>query len=160
MTEPRGDLSEFFGTSQVLAELARAIRQGTGLRSRGEDPFDGNLAASDQHRVFTLEPGDATYLSRSGGGRWSEDSADLLVKKRIITITLTHDYDPGAHTDSYALADQDFEALEDAVLTRDEAFRVAQPEITRATCRRVGHSIVQTLVLNTTLGRQLPPSQG
>lgn len=139
---------------QAWRNLADAIKAGTDLVPTRDDPFAGaNQPASVQHRQFQVQPGDARYHGRCAPG-------EALGKKLNVTIRLTHSYDPHQHEASWQLASRDFERLEDAVLTRAEAFKHLQPEPIGATARREGHFIVQTLTVSVTYSRPLPDLSG
>ncbi len=138
----------------VWRNLVDAIRAGTDLHPPEDDPFaTDNQPAPLMHRQFSVEPGNARYH-----GRCAPDEA--LNKRQRVLVTLRHDYDPGQHEASWSLAAADFERLEDAVLTRIEAFRVLQPTPLESTARRVGHHIVQTLAIEVDYSRRLPPLSG
>ncbi len=131
--------------------LGDAIRAGAGLDQPPGEPFLGvNLPASTTHRTFQIDPSEEVPF-----GRGRPD--DLLGFKRRCTITLRHDYDPGAHEASWALASYDFGRLRDAVLNRPESFRIGQPEPGPATAKLVGHTIVQTLIVTVTYQRAQSP---
>lgn len=131
--------------------LGDAIRAGAGLDQPPGEPFLGNnLPASATHRTYQIDPAAETPFGRGRPG-------DILGLRRVCTITLRHDYDPGAHEVSWALASYDFERLRDAVLNRPESFRIGQPIPGNTTSRVVGHSIVQTLTVTVTYQRQQSP---
>lgn len=136
----------------IWQALGDAIRAGAGLDQPPGEPFQGaNLPASATHRTFQIDPAAEVPFGRGRPG-------DILGLKRSAVITLRHDYSPGAHAASYALASHDFERLRDAVLNRPESFRIGQPVLDSVGAPKlVGHTIVQTLTVTVTYQRQQSP---
>lgn len=136
----------------IWTALGTAIRNGAGLDQPVGEPLQGpNLPASTTHRTFQIEPAAEVPFGRGRPG-------DILGLRRAVTITLRHDYDPGAHESSFALAAYDLQRVRDAVMNRPESFRILQPVLEATTAPKlVGHTIVQSLTFTCTYQRQQTP---
>lgn len=148
------DLLDGFVAWQMLA---RAITELTALSQIEDDPYSATTAASAQHRVFAITPGDREYLGRMAPDDDDDDERDIVIIKQRVDIQLRHDYDPGAHADSYRVASGDLDALEIALLTHPLATRILQPELIASKPKREGHTLTHTLEIFITYERLMPP---
>lgn len=165
MTSPAFDPTRpaELSASRVWELLSHAIEQGSGLLPLDGDPFSTEPPSSAMHRRFRIEPS-AERTPGTYGGRQRYDEreygddyeGDLLEKTLPLVVTLYHDYDPGQHSDSYRLASDDVELVEDALLTHPAALRTQAVLETHSVTRR-SHTLVSTITLTTIYERQLPP---
>ena len=147
---------EFMTAYLSWEAFTAAIVRLTSLEQLEGAPIISSNTGSGSHRVFVVTPGDREYLGRMGIDDNDGDETDLILIKQGVEIKLWHDFDPGAHAESYRLATEDLDAVEAVVLSATDAFRILQPELVDAKIKREGHTLVQTLRLLITYERPIP----
>jgi hypothetical protein len=135
--------------------VVRGIRAGTTLHVLDENMLEDRTAPSPNlHRSVRIDP-----AQMAPTGTRARPGGELGLLERLV-LTLTHDYSPGAHRASHALAAQDLRELLRAVLTRTEISGLASPDFAGRTIRRSGHQLEQLVTFTFSYEIELPAAAG
>jgi len=139
----------------VLLGIEAALHNGTGLRSRDDELLgDRNTPQPILHRRFRFYAdqvlGSIPQKARPG---------DVLLAVEKVQVVLAHDYEPGAHRASYALAAEDLIRAVRALLTRTELSGLGQPTVTGVRRQRRGTTIEHTIALEVQYHVTLPAAE-
>jgi hypothetical protein len=139
----------------VLLAVEAALHNGTGLRSMDDELLgDRNAPQPIQHRRFRFYAdqllGDIPQKARPG---------DVLLATEKVQIVVVHDYNPGSHRASYALASEDLIRAIRALLTRTELSGLGQPTLKGVRRARRGTTIEHAIALEVQYHITLPAAE-
>lgn len=139
----------------VLLGIEAALHNGTALRSMDDELLgDRNVPSSILHRRFRFYADQVLNQIPQ-----KVRPGDVFLATEKVAVVIVHDYDPGAHRASYALASEDVVRALRALLTRSELSGLGQPAVTGVRRVRRGQTIEHTIALEVQYHITLPAAE-